>query len=40
MFNHEQFLDLTEPEKSDIALSNTSVGRQGSMAQMNGKKSK
>jgi hypothetical protein len=39
MFNHEQFLDLTEPEKSDNSLSSTNVGRQGSMAQTNGKKS-
>jgi hypothetical protein len=40
MFNHEQFPDLTEPEKSDNSLSSTNVGRQGSMAQTNGKKSK
>jgi hypothetical protein len=40
MFNHEQFPDLTEPEKSDNSLSSTNVGRQGSIAQMNGKKSK
>jgi hypothetical protein len=30
MFNHEQFPDLTEEEKSDNSLSNINVGRQGS----------
>jgi hypothetical protein len=40
MFNHEQFPDLTEPGKSDNSLSSTNVSRPGSMAQMNGKKSK
>ncbi len=40
MSNHEQFLDLTELEKSDNSLSSTNVGGQGSMAQTNGKKSK
>ena len=40
MFDHEQFPDLTEPEKSDNSLSSTNAGRKGSTAQANGKKSK